>query len=106
MSQRVCFVLHVLPEHIDEYRQWHRAVWPQMRQALHETGWHNYSLFMHEDGTLIGYLETDDFARALREMSLREVNTQWQNAVANFFGTGDGLPDERIRSLEEIFHLD
>ena len=63
--ERVCFVLRVRPERLDEYKARHRQVWPEMLEALSRTGWSNYSLFLRPDGLLIGYLETPDFARAL-----------------------------------------
>ena len=53
---RVCFQLQVKPDRIDEYRDRHAAVWPEMLRALADTGWHNYSLFLRADGLLIGYL--------------------------------------------------
>ena len=53
--QRVCFLLKVRPDRLEEYRSRHRAVWPDMLAALRETGWHNYSLFLREDG-LITYV--------------------------------------------------
>src|SRR4051794_25431881 len=62
--QRVCFLLRVRPDRLDEYKAAHRNVWPEMRDALSRHGWHNYSLFLAEDGLLVGYVETDDFARA------------------------------------------
>ena len=65
--QRVCFTLQVRPERLDEYKEKHRTVWPEMQQALRETGWNNYSLFLREDGVLVGYLETEDFERARRK---------------------------------------
>ncbi len=37
----------------------HRHVWPEMQAALRETGWANYSLFLRDDGLLVGYLETE-----------------------------------------------
>ena len=43
--ERVCFLLQVRPERIEEYKERHRAVWPEMQAALRETGWTNYSLF-------------------------------------------------------------
>ena len=52
--RRYCFELHVKPERIDEYKERHAAVWPDMLRALKDTGWHNYSLFMRPDGLLIG----------------------------------------------------
>ena len=61
--ERVCFLLRVRPDRLDEYRARHRAVWPEMLDALARAGWRNYSLFLRDDGLLVGYLETDDFAR-------------------------------------------
>ena len=42
---RICFMLQVKPDLLDEYRRRHAAVWPDMIAALQRTGWHNYSLF-------------------------------------------------------------
>src|SRR6266545_2010397 len=66
--ERVCFQLQVRPDRLEEYRERHRCVWPEMLEALTQTGWHNYSLFLRPDGLLIGYLETPDFGTALRNM--------------------------------------
>jgi L-rhamnose mutarotase len=105
--RRVCFVLKVRPDRLAEYRRRHENVWPEMRQALRETGWGNYSLFLAEDGTLVGYLETEDFAAAQRGMAAREVNARWQAEMSEFFEGIDGTaPDAAMRGLPEIFHLD
>ena len=53
---RVCFRSSVQPGLIDEYRRRHAAVWPEMLHALKDAGWHDYSLFLGEDGLLIGYV--------------------------------------------------
>ncbi len=104
--QRICFVLQVKPERLEEYKARHRAVWPAMLDALRETGWTNYSLFLRSDGLLVGYLETPDFNRARSEMAKREVNDQWQREMAGFFVTECSiLPDRAAEPLEEIFHL-
>ncbi len=103
--QRICFTLQVRSEKIDEYKARHRAVWPEMQQALRETGWRNYSLFLRPDGLLIGYLETEDFERSRREMAKRNVNERWQREMAGFFETNGANPDEAMIPLEEVFHL-
>ena len=104
---RVCFLLQVRPERLAEYRERHRAVWPDMLQALSETGWHNYSLFLKEDGLLIGYFETPSLEAAQAEMAKRNVNARWQAEMAPFFVELGGLrPDEGFLRLEEVFHLD
>lgn len=105
--ERIGFVLKVKPERLEEYKRRHKDVWPEMRAALQETGWHNYSLFLKEDGTLFGYLETPDFNRALAGMAEKDTNTRWQAEMAPFFESLDGRrPDEGMLRLDEIFHLD
>ncbi len=107
MGRRVCFLLRVRPDRLEEYRARHRSVWPEMREALRETGWGNYSLFLTDDGLLVGYLETPDWDRARDGMAAREVNARWQAEMAEFFVALDGeRPDEAMRPLTEVFHLD
>lgn len=104
--QRVCFQLQVKPDRIPEYVDRHRAVWPDMLRALHDAGWHNYSLFLREDGLLIGYLETDDFAAAQEAMGATEVNARWQAEMGEFFVDLDLPPDQSVLVLDEVFHLE
>jgi len=104
--ERVCFLLKVKPERLTEYKDRHKTVWPEMLQALRETGWHNYSLFLSEDGLLVGYFETPDLPAALSGMAAQEVNLRWQKEMAPFFVNLEGRrPDEGFLRLEEIFHL-
>lgn len=103
--ERVCFLLRVRPGLLAEYKQRHRQVWPEMLEALTETGWRNYSLFLREDGLLIGYLETDDFQKSLRLMAAKDVNDRWQREMQPFFVNESGRPDQMMERLEEVFHL-
>ena len=104
--ERICFVLQVKPDRLDEYKRRHLEVWPDMLSALRETGWSNYSLFLRSDGMLVGYLETEDFDAARAGMAAREVNERWQEEMADFFQQPDGiLPDRAMQPLEEVFHL-
>ncbi|MGW4522317.1 L-rhamnose mutarotase [Amycolatopsis sp. NPDC004378] len=104
---RYCFCLQVKPDRRAEYAERHRAVWPEMRQALHDSGWRNYSLFLRDDGLLVGYVEADDLAVAQAAMARTEVNRRWQAEMAEFFtGLDGGRPDEGVRLLDEVFHLD
>ncbi|ASR38511.1 L-rhamnose 1-epimerase [Prauserella marina] len=104
-ARRVCFLLKVKADMMDEYRRRHAEVWPDMLAALTETGWRNYSLFLAPDGLLVGYFETDDLEAALEGMAVAEVNARWQAEMAPFFEDLDGKPDEGIVPLSEVFHL-
>jgi L-rhamnose mutarotase len=105
--QRVCFLLRVKADRMEEYKERHAHVWPDMLQALRETGWKNYSIFARPDGLLVGYFETEDLEAARKGMAAREVNTRWQEDMASFFEQLDGKhADEAMMTLEEVFHLD
>jgi L-rhamnose mutarotase len=104
--ERVCFLLQVRADRLDEYRARHREVWSEMQAALRETGWGNYSLFLRSDGLLVGYLECEDFEAARAGMDALEVNARWQAEMAPFFELPDDrLPDTGLERLEEVFHL-
>jgi L-rhamnose mutarotase len=104
--QRIGFRLKIREDRVEEYRRAHADVWPEMRQALHETGWHNYSLFLDTDGTLFGYVETPDFEQAKAGMATREVNARWQAIMQPFFEDLSGNPDAAMTPLDTIFHLE
>jgi L-rhamnose mutarotase len=102
---RVCFVLQVRPDRVEEYRRRHAEVWPEMLEALRETGWSNYSLFLRDDGLLVGYVEVDDFDAARAAMRQRDVNARWQAEMSDLFVPLDGPPDTAMSPLPEVFHL-
>lgn len=101
---RYCFVSRVDPAHLDAYRARHAAVWPEMLAALRDAGWQDYSLFLGEDGTLVGTFRADDKDLAQTRMSATDVNARWQAEMSRLFA-GDGSPDEEFVYLSEVFHL-
>jgi len=104
--QRICFCLQVKKDRLEEYKSRHQSVWPEMLEALHKAGWHNYSLFLRDDGMLIGYVETPDFNRAIEQMRVTDVNRRWQAEMAGYF---EGVPgrnaDEQMKPLPQVFYL-
>lgn len=103
---RVCFRSSVQPALIGEYRRRHAAVWPEMLRALKDAGWNNYSLFLAEDGLLVGYVECDDFDAVRARMALTEVNARWQAEMGTLFENPGQAPDKGFQVLEEVFNLD
>ena len=106
--RRVGFLLKVRPDMLTEYKAHHQAVWTEMLVALRRTGWHNYSLFLRDDGLLFGYFETPDSLQAAQAgMAREEVNARWQALMAPYFeNLGGAYPDQGLVELEEIFHTD
>jgi|SRR4051794_12178300 L-rhamnose mutarotase len=105
--KRVGFLFKVKPETIDEYKKHHQAVWPEMLAALHRQGWHNYSLFMRDDGLLFGYFEAaESFEASQKGMETEAINETWQKFMAPYFESITGRPDQNMIALEEVFHTD
>jgi len=104
--QRVCFQLQVVPDRLSEYVERHAAVWPEMLEAIAASGRHNYSLFLREDGLLIGYYETDDDVASQKSLENNPATAPWEAEMAEFFVSVDGRPDQSAPRLTEIFNLE
>ncbi len=105
-ARRVCFQLRVDPARLDEYRERHAAVWPEMLREIAASGRRNYSLFLREDGLLIGYFETDSLEESERYLAASPVAARWEAEMAGFFVGLDGRPDQGLDELPEVFHLE
>lgn len=102
---RICFISRVRADKLAEYREAHARVWPEMLEALRDTGWRDYSLYLSGDGLLVGHLECDDYAAAQEAMTRTAVNPRWQAAMSQFF-VNPGNPDEGFEILDEVFNLE
>ena len=76
MMQRVCFLLKVRPERLAEYKERHKAVWPEMLAALRGMA-----------------------GREVNERWQREM-------APFFEALDGRRPDEGMLALEEVFHLE
>ena len=106
--KRIAFMLKVKQDKLAEYRAHHIAVWPEMLDALRRTGWHNYSLFLRDDGLLVGYFEAaENFRVSLDGMAREQINQLWQDFMAPYFENFWGAhADQNMQELDEVFHLD
>ena len=104
---RVCFQLQVKPERLQEYIARHEAVWPDMLRAIADSGRRKYSLFLRDDGLLIGYYETDDDAASAAALAADPRTAEWEAQAAGFFESLPGArPDQGAPTLTEVFNLD
>ena len=104
---RICFLLKIRAEKLEEYKKRHSAVWPEMQDALRRTGWKNYSLFLRPDGLMVGYLEAEDFQKCCDDMQKEPINALWQKEMTPYFESLSGnAADESMIPLQEVFHLE
>jgi L-rhamnose mutarotase len=103
---RICFTLRVRPERLAEYRERHAAVWPDMLREIEASGRRNYSIFLDDDGLLVGYYEVEDPAAADAYLAASATAARWEAEMAPFFDGLDGRADQGAAELTEIFNLD
>jgi L-rhamnose mutarotase len=104
--ERVCFQLQVKPERLDEYRVRHAAIPEAMLREIEASGRRNYSLFLRDDGMLIGYFETPDAAASDAYLAASVVASAWEADAADFFVALGGRPDQSFLRLPEVFNLE
>ncbi len=99
------FKMKLYPGQEEEYEKRHNALWPEMKDMIHEYGGSNYTIFLDKETlTLFGYLEVED--EELWEKSAdTEINRKWWDYMADIMETN---PDNSPVStdLKQVFHLD
>ena len=88
-----------------EYEKRHNALWPEMKEMIHEYGGKNYSIFLDtETNTLFGYIEIESEERWTASADT-EICRKWWHFMADIMETN---PDESPVSvdLHPVFHLD
>lgn len=103
----MCFTLQVDPDRLDEYIDAHRAVWPEMLDAIRDAGRREYSLFLRPDGLLVGCYESDDDEASSRALAEDPRTAEWEATMAPFFVSLDGArADQSAPHLTEVFNLE
>lgn len=103
--ERFCFTFAIKPGSEEEYKRRHDEIWPEMVEALRESGIHNYTLF-RRGLEVIAYAECDPDARtAFGKMQATEVDARWSKWFEDVIGRRF---DERGEPMtaEEVWHLD
>jgi len=111
--KRYGMVIGLRAEKLDEYKQLHTAVWPDVLKMIKQCHIQNYSIYLRqlEDGRhyLFSYFEYagGDFAADLAKMAADPTTQKWwavckpcQQPLA---ARG---PEEWWAGLAEVFHLD
>jgi L-rhamnose mutarotase len=101
LMKRVCFVLQVKPELVEEYKKAHEPVWPEMLKAMSDAGIRNYSIFLKPNGELINCLEAEDPEESLRKVGETDVCRRWQEYMSPYFVPSSGGHE----LVEEVFFI-
>lgn len=113
MTKRYGMVLALQPEKVDEYKELHAAVWPEVLHTIKACHIQNYSIYLRtlDDGQpwLFSYFEYagNDFDGDMARMAADEATQRWWAlCMPCQKPLNDHAPDEWWSSMEEVFHTD
>jgi L-rhamnose mutarotase len=101
-------VLKVKPESIEEYKQYHAAVWPDVLGAIHACNIRNYSIYLR-DGLLFAYYEYHgaDHQADMDKMAADSKTREWWAVMMPMQQPVDtAAKGEWWAPMEEVFHTD
>ena len=104
MTERVGLHTRLRPGAESEYDALHRAVWPDVLDAIERVGITRWLIF--RDGLdLFHYVECEDYDQAIAELAKDRVNVRWQAEVAPLMETAHDYSGESSDRLRAIFEL-
>ena len=99
------FKMHLYEGMEEEYKKRHDALWPEMKQMIHDFGGKNYTIFLdRQTNTLFGYLEIESEEKWAKSADT-VICRKWWDYMADIMDTN---PDNSPVSIDltEVFHLD
>jgi L-rhamnose mutarotase len=88
----------------ERYEEYHRAVWPDVVDAIKRNGIHRYLIF--RDGLdLFHFIECDDYERAIADIAKDSTSMRWEAEIATMMAvTHDfsGESNDRMRKVWEL----
>jgi len=106
--QRYGSMIKLKPEKLEEYKELHANVWPEVLKMIWDCNIRNYSIY-YKDGYLFSYFEYcgDDYAADMKKMA-DDPNTQawWKLTDPCQEPLETRKAGEQWASMEEFFHTD
>jgi L-rhamnose mutarotase len=88
----------------ERYEEYHRAVWPEVVEAIERNGIRRYFIF--RDGLdLFHFIECDDYERALAEIAKDPTSMRWEAEIATMMAVTHDFSGEGSDRMRKIWEL-
>ena len=110
MMKKYCLALDLVDDKdlINEYKKLHEEVWPEIKEALVESGVHNMEIY-HTANRLFMILETRSSFSWTKKKKIDSENhkvQEWENLMWNYQKQiPGGKPGEKWVLMDKIFEL-
>ena len=106
--KRVGSVIGIKPDKLEEYKELHAKVWPEVNAILTDCNIHNYSIY-YKDGFLFSYFEYTgiNYEKDMKKMADNPVTKKWWKLTDPLQVPLDSRKDgEWWAEMEEVYHLE
>jgi L-rhamnose mutarotase len=88
----------------ERYEEYHRAVWPEVIDAIRHAGIRRYLIF--RDGLdLFHFIECDDYDRAMAEIAKDPTSMRWEAEIATMMAVTHDFSGESSDRMRKIWEL-
>ena len=110
MIKRYAQTVSLKPDKIDEYKEWHENVWPEILDMLTKCNIRNYSIFL-KDTQLFAYFEYigEEYDADMEKLNAHPKTQEWEKIQSSLAEPIDSPGDSSNgwwEDMEEVFHLD
>lgn len=105
MKKRLAFKMRIHPGVIEEYKERHENLWPELRKLLKKAGISEYSIFFDRETNYLFAFQKQAGNQGSQDLGATEVVKKWWNYMADLMETN---PDNSPVSvpLEEVFYME
>lgn len=106
--KRVGSVIGIKPDKLEEYKELHAKVWPEVNAILTDCNIHNYSIY-YKDGFLFSYFEYTgiNYEKDMKKMADNPITKKWWKLTDPLQVPLDSRNEgEWWAEMEEVYHLE
>jgi len=102
---RKAFKMKLKPGCRDEYKKRHDAIWPELKELLHDSGVRDYSIFLDEETNTLFAVQKNVGGSGSQDLGTDPVVRRWWAYMADLMDTN---PDKSPVSipLVEVFRME
>jgi len=103
--KRYCIIIEIQEKHLEEYIDIHKNAWPEVLQAIKDSGAENLIIYNYKNFSILFY-ECEDIDDFYETYGKTEIAGKWNAVVHKWFEESPVLDGSgTVDTLEKIFDL-